>query len=117
VGKVRESADARSQCSGDACPRPGREGGNGREREGSSGVGEASREPPERALAAIAAAIALLVDWWLALLIVFLGLVLLVLVLGAVSRALLRKTGSLRPEQAMEEARRTKDVLRGFGVG
>lgn len=68
-------------------------------------------------LAAIAAAIALLVDWWLALLIVFLALVLLVFVLGAVSRALFRKTGSLRPEQAMEEARRTKDVLRGLGAG
>lgn len=68
-------------------------------------------------LAAIAAAIALVVDWWLALLIVFLALVLLVFVLGAVSRALIRKTGSLRPEQAMEEARRTKDVLRGLGAG
>ena len=68
-------------------------------------------------LAAVAAAIALVVDWWLALLIVFLALVLLVFVLGAVSRALVRKTGSLRPEQAMEEARRTKDVLRGLGAG
>lgn len=68
-------------------------------------------------LAVVAAALALVVDWWLALLIVFLLLVLLVVILGAVSRELIRKTGSLKPEQAMEEARLTKDVLRGLGAG
>jgi membrane protein implicated in regulation of membrane protease activity len=67
-------------------------------------------------LAAVAAALALVVAWWLALLIVFVLLVLLV-ILGAVSRELIRKTGSLKPEQAMEEARLTKDVLRGLGAG
>jgi membrane protein implicated in regulation of membrane protease activity len=68
-------------------------------------------------LAAVAAALALVVDWWLALLIVFVALVLSVVTLALVARGLLRKAGSLKPEQALEEARLTKDTLRGLGAG
>jgi hypothetical protein len=68
-------------------------------------------------LAALAAALALLVEWWLALLIVFGVLVLLVVVLLLVSRSLLRAGTPLRPEQAMEEAQLTKQVLRGARGG
>ena len=62
-------------------------------------------------LAAAAAALALVVDWWLALLIVFGVLLLLVLVLVLVSRSLFRSATPLTPEQAIEEARLTKQVL------
>lgn len=68
-------------------------------------------------LAAIAAALALVVDWWLALLIVFVVLVLIVVGLALGARALLRETGSLKPEQAIEEARLTKESLRSIGAG
>lgn len=68
-------------------------------------------------LAAAAAALALLVDWWLALLIVFVVLLLLVLVLALVSRSLFRAGTPLKPEQAIEEARLTKQVLRGTRAG
>jgi hypothetical protein len=64
-------------------------------------------------LAALAAALALVVDWWLALLCVFLVLLALVagLLLGA--RGLLRAATPVKPLQAMEEARLTKEALRG----
>ena len=68
-------------------------------------------------LAAAAAALALVVDWWLALLIVFGAVVLLVLVLAFVSRSLFRTGTPLTPEQAIEEARLTKQVLRGTRAG
>lgn len=68
-------------------------------------------------LAAVAAALALVVDWWLALLIVFVVLVLIVVGLALGSRALFRETGTLKPEQAIEEARLTKQVLRGTRAG
>jgi hypothetical protein len=64
-------------------------------------------------LAAVAAALALLVDWWLALLIVFVALLLLVLALALASRSLLRAGTPVKPEQAIEEARLTKQALRG----
>jgi hypothetical protein len=64
-------------------------------------------------LAAAAAALALAVDWWLALLIVFVVLLLLVVLLALVSRSLFRSGTPLKPEQAIEEARLTKQVLRG----
>jgi hypothetical protein len=64
-------------------------------------------------LAALAAALALVVDWWLALLVVFLVLVLLVSGLLLTSRALIRSSTPLKPEQALEEARLTKERLRG----
>jgi Flp pilus assembly protein TadB len=69
------------------------------------------------ALAALAAALALVVDWWLALLLVFCLLALLVVVLVLVSRQLIRLSAPLKPEQAIEEARRTKQVLRSFRAG
>ena len=65
------------------------------------------------ALATIAALLALVVDWWLALLIVFLLLVLAVVGLALASRSLFRRAGPLKPVQALEEARRTRDLLRG----
>jgi membrane protein implicated in regulation of membrane protease activity len=68
-------------------------------------------------LAAVAAALALVMDWWLALLIVFVVLVLIVAVLALGSRALFRETGTLKPEQAIEEARLTKQALRGTRAG
>lgn len=68
-------------------------------------------------LAALAALIALLVDWWLALLIVFLLLVALVAGLLLVARTLLREGAPLKPEQAIEEARLTRDALRGARGG
>jgi Flp pilus assembly protein TadB len=64
-------------------------------------------------LAAAAAALALVVDWWLALLIVFAALVLLVLVLVLVARSLVRRGTPLKPQQAIDEARVTTQVLRG----
>jgi membrane protein len=68
-------------------------------------------------LAAIAAALALVVDWWLSLLIVFLALVLSVAILGAAANGLIRKAGSLKPEQALEEATLTKDALKELRAG
>jgi len=68
-------------------------------------------------LATLAAVLALAVDWWLALLIVFLVLVLLVVGLAFAARSLLRAGTPLKPEQAIEEARLTKQVLRGDRAG
>lgn len=64
-------------------------------------------------LAALATALALLVDWWLALLVVF--LVLLVAVVGLLlgSRRLFRSATPVKPAQAIEEARLTREALRG----
>lgn len=64
-------------------------------------------------LATIAAVLALVVDWWLALLIVFVLLVLLVVVLVLVARKLVRDASPLKPEQAIAEAELTKQALRG----
>jgi hypothetical protein len=64
------------------------------------------------AFATIAAALALVVDWWLALLIVFVILVLLTLTLALVARSLMKKGTPLKPEQALEEARLTKQMVR-----
>ena len=68
-------------------------------------------------LAALAAALALLVDWWLALLIVFLLLVALVAGLLFASRSLFRASTPLKPEQAIAEARLTKETIRGARGG
>lgn len=65
-------------------------------------------------LATVAVALALVVDWWLALLIVFVVLVLVVAGLALGARALFRSVGPLKPEQALEEAELTKQVLRSF---
>src|SRR5262245_3332535 len=66
-------------------------------------------------LAALAAGLALMVDWWLALLIVVGLLVLIVVVLALVARTLFREASPLKPVQALEEAERTKEMLRGVG--
>lgn len=64
-------------------------------------------------LAAAAAALALVVPVWLALLIVFAALLGLVVVLAGVSATLVRRGTPLKPQQALEEARSTAQVLRG----
>ena len=68
-------------------------------------------------LAALAAGLALVVDWWLALLIVFGLLVVVVLVLVLVARALFRRGTPLKPEQAIEELQLTKQALRSGRAG
>jgi Flp pilus assembly protein TadB len=64
------------------------------------------------AFATIAAALALVVDWWLALLIVFGVLLLLTLILGLLAAKMMKKGTPLAPEQAIEEARLTRQALR-----
>jgi Flp pilus assembly protein TadB len=64
------------------------------------------------AFATIAAALALVVDWWLALLIVFGVLLLLTLILALLAVKTMKKGTPLAPEQAIEEARLTKQALR-----
>ncbi len=66
-------------------------------------------------LATLTAVLALLVDWWLALLIVFVLLLLAVVGLVFVSRSLFRSAGPLKPVQAIEEAHLTREVLKGGG--
>jgi hypothetical protein len=66
-------------------------------------------------MATLAAALAIVLDTWLALLIVFALLVLLAAVLGLVGRAQIRKGSPPVPEQAIEEARLTSEVLKGNG--
>jgi len=68
-------------------------------------------------LAVLAALLALVVDWWLALLIVFVVLVLSVVGLAFAARSLFRAGTPLKPERAIEEARLTKQVLRGDRAG
>jgi membrane protein implicated in regulation of membrane protease activity len=67
-------------------------------------------------LAAVTAALALVVDWWLALLIVFVLLLALVAGLGLVARSLVRSGTPLKPEQAIEEAKLTRQALKGAGA-
>jgi hypothetical protein len=67
-------------------------------------------------LATLAAALALVVDWWLALLIVFCLLVLVVIGLALGARALVRAGTPLKPVQAIEEAQRTKAMFGGGGA-
>jgi Flp pilus assembly protein TadB len=64
------------------------------------------------AFATIAAALALVVDWWLALLIVFGVLLLLTLILGLLAAKMMKKGTPLAPQQAIEEARLTRQALR-----
>jgi Flp pilus assembly protein TadB len=63
-------------------------------------------------LATAAVALALVLDLWLALLIVFGALVLLTVILGLVAKTMVKKGTPLAPEQAIEEARLTKQALR-----
>jgi len=63
-------------------------------------------------LATAAVALAIVLDLWLALLIVFAALVLLTVILGLVAKTMVKKGTPLAPEQAIEEARLTKQALR-----
>ena len=64
-------------------------------------------------LATAAAALALVVDTWLALLIMFALLLLVALVLGLVAVRMIKKGAPPVPEQAIEELRLTGQTLRG----
>jgi Flp pilus assembly protein TadB len=66
-------------------------------------------------LATAVAALAIVLDLWLSLLIVFAGLLLLAAVLGLLAVRTLRKGTPLAPEQALEEARLTRTVLKARG--
>jgi hypothetical protein len=63
-------------------------------------------------LAAATAGIATALPVWLSLLIMFGGLLLLALMLGAVGAVLLKKGAKPVPEQAIEEARLTTEAIR-----
>jgi Putative Actinobacterial Holin-X, holin superfamily III len=67
-------------------------------------------------LATAAAALTLVFDTWLALLIVFGGLLLLVALLGVIALGSIRKGTPPVPEQAIEEARVTSETLRSDGA-
>jgi Flp pilus assembly protein TadB len=64
-------------------------------------------------LATAAVALALVLELWLALLIVFVLLLLLTVILALLAKTMMRKGTPLAPEQAIEEARLTKQALRG----
>lgn len=66
-------------------------------------------------IATAVAALAIVLDLWLALLIVFAALLLLALILALLARMMLRKGTPLAPEQALEEARHTRLVLKHRG--
>lgn len=63
-------------------------------------------------LATVAAALAIVLDLWLALLLVGLGLLLLAGVLVLVGRASVRRASPPLPEQAITEAKLTKEAIR-----
>ena len=67
-------------------------------------------------LATAAAALALVVDTWLALLIMFVLLLLVAGVLGLVAVRMVKKGTPPVPEQAIEELRLTRQTLRGGHV-
>jgi hypothetical protein len=66
-------------------------------------------------LATVAAALATAMSWWLALLIVTAGLLLVTGTLGLVALQVIRKGVPPVPEQAIEEAKRTSDAVRANG--
>ena len=66
-------------------------------------------------LATVAAALATVLDTWLALLIVTLGLFALAAVLGAVARGRIKKGTPPIPEQAIREAKLTSEALKADG--
>ena len=66
-------------------------------------------------LATIAAGIATAVDWWLALLIVTVGIVLVAGLLGFLGMRSIKKGTPPVPEQAIEEAKLTSEALKGNG--
>ena len=67
-------------------------------------------------LAAGAAALALVVSTWLALLIVFGGLLLLALILGLFALRAIKKGTPPVPEQAVAEAKLTTEAIKGNGA-
>lgn len=66
-------------------------------------------------LATVAAAVALVVDTWLALLIVTAGLFAVAGLLGLLARALIEKGTPPIPEQAIHEAKLTTEALKANG--
>ena len=66
-------------------------------------------------LATIAVALAIVLDAWLALLLVTLGLFGVAVVLGLVARGLIRRATPPVPEQAIREAKLTSAALRSDG--
>lgn len=68
-------------------------------------------------LAAIAAGIATATSVWLALLIVFVGLLLVAGVLGFFAQRAIKKATPPMPEQAIQEAKLTTEVLKHNGHG
>jgi len=66
-------------------------------------------------LAAVAAAIALALPWWAALLITAGGLFLLAAILGLLAKSSIEKATPPMPEQAIEEARLTTAAIRADG--
>jgi hypothetical protein len=67
-------------------------------------------------LAAGAAALALVVSTWLALLIVFGGLLLLALILGLFAKRAIKAGTPPVPEQAVAEAKLTTEAIKGNGA-
>ena len=66
-------------------------------------------------LAAIAAGLATAVAWWLALLIVTVGIVLVAGLLGWLGMRAIKKGAPPLPEQALAEAKLTTEALKGNG--
>jgi uncharacterized protein YneF (UPF0154 family) len=65
----------------------------------------------------VAAALALVVDTWLALLIVSAGLLVIAAILGLVARRLIKRGTPPVPEQAIREAKLTSEALKANGHG
>ena len=65
--------------------------------------------------ATVAAGLATFLPWWLALLIVTLGLFLVAAILGLVARAKIKKGTPPVPEQAIHEAKLTTSALKSNG--
>src|SRR5918997_790929 len=66
-------------------------------------------------LATIAAVLAIFLDTWLALLLVFAGLLLIAAILGLIGLGRVKKGTPPVPEQAIEEAKRTQAAIGGDG--
>lgn len=67
-------------------------------------------------LAAVAATLAIFLDLWLALLLVFGGLLFFALVLGLIGMRKIKRGTPPVPEQAIEEAKRTTAALKSNGA-
>jgi hypothetical protein len=65
--------------------------------------------------ATIAAALAIVLDTWLALLLVTLGLLVIAVVLGLVARGLFKRGTPPLPERAIREAKLTTEALKANG--